>query len=189
AAVERMRHLPRVPAVQLTGALPRPDEGSSVELVRRFAAASGGPAYVFHAPMVLGDERAAAAVRQQPEVAGARGRLGSVTVAVVAVGRWAPGASTLHDALAVTDRAEVEGHGVLGEVSGIFVGPDGALPQPPVSQRLLRPSAAELAAVPHVVAAVPGEHCADVLRSAVASGVVDSVVISQTTARDLLGAS
>ena len=186
ATVDQLSDLPRVPVVQLTGALPRPGEGSSVELVRRFAAASGGPAYVFHASTIQVDDHAAEAVRQQPEVAGARSRLASVTVAVVAVGRWAPGASTLHDAMTAADRAEVDGHDVLGEVSGVFVGPDGALPRPPVSQRLVCASAADLAAVPHVVAAVPGENCAAVVRSAVASGVVDSVVISQATARDLL---
>ena len=56
AAVERLEHVPRMPVVQLTGALPRPEEGSSVELVRRFARTSGGPAYVYYAPMILLDD-------------------------------------------------------------------------------------------------------------------------------------
>lgn len=186
AAVERMQLVPRIPVVQLTGALPRPDEGSSVELVRRFAAISGGPAYVFYAPMILSDERAAESMRRQPEVAGAMDRLRTVTVAVVAVGGWAPGASTLYDGMTPADRAEVVGFNVLGEMSGMFIGADGGLPRPPIERRMLCPSSVELAAVPHVIAAVPGEHGTAVVRSAVASGVVDSVVISQSTAHDLL---
>ena len=186
AAVERMQIVPRIPVVQLTGALPRPDEGSSVELVRRFASTSGGPAYVFYAPMILNDTWAAESMRGQPEVAGAMDQLKAVTVALIAVGGWAPGASTLYDGMTPADRAEVVGCGVLGEISGVFIGPDGALPRPPISDRLLCPSAAALAAVPHVIAAVPGEHRAAVVSSAVASGVVGSVVISQSTAEDLL---
>src|SRR5689334_3083086 len=77
AAVEQLHHVPRIPVVQLTGALPRADEGSSVELVRRFASASGGPAYVFYAPTMLSDPHAADALRRQPEVAGAMERVGS----------------------------------------------------------------------------------------------------------------
>ena len=186
AAVEHMQVVPRVPVVQLTGALPRPDEGSSVELVRRFASTSGGPAYIFYAPTILSDETAAKSMREQPEVAGALDRLSTVTVALVAAGGWAAGASTLYDGLPPTERAEVAGFDVLGEISGIFIGPDGALPRPPISRRLLCPSAGELIAVPHVIAAVPGEHNAAVVRSAVASGVANSVVISQSTADDLL---
>ncbi len=186
AAVEHLQLVPRIPVVQLTGALPRPDEGSSVELVRRFARTSGGPAYVFYTPLILGDEATAASMREQPEVAGALRRLATVSVALVAAGGWAPGASTLYDGLAPADRADVADFEVLGEISGIFIGPDGALPRPPISRRLLCPSAAELAAVPHVIAAVPGEHSAAVVRSAVASGVVNSVVISQSTADDVL---
>lgn len=186
AAIERMQLVPRIPVVQLTGALPRPDEESSVELVRRFAGTSGGPAYVFYAPTILSDQRAAESMRRQPEVAGAMNQLRTVTVALVAVGAWAPGASTLYDGMTPADRADVVMFEVLGEISGIFIGPDGALPRPPISGRLLCPSAAKLAAVPHVIAAVPGEHGAAVVRSAVASGVVDSVLISQSTAHDLL---
>lgn len=186
ATVDQLRRVAPVPVVQLTGALPRPDEKESLELVRRFAAAGGGPAYVFYAPMIARDVRAAESVRRQPEVEGARARLDGVTVAVVAVGRWAPGGSTLYDAMSPSDRAETADHGVVGEVSGIFVGPAGNLPEPPVGRRLLRPSAAELAAVPHVVGVVPGEQCGAVVRSAVSAGLVDSLVMSRTTAEDLL---
>jgi DNA-binding transcriptional regulator LsrR (DeoR family) len=185
-AVDRLEHVPRVPVVQLTGALPRPDEVGSVELVRRFAAAGGGPAYVFYAPMILSDDRAVETMRRQTEVADAIDRLGEVTVAVVAIGGWAPRASTLYDAMSPADRAVTADHDVIGEVSGIFLGLDGSLPQPPVAGRLLSPSATELAAVPHVIAVVPGEHRGAVVRSAVAAGLADSVVISRTTAEDLV---
>lgn len=189
AAVDRIERVSRVPVVQLTGALPRPEESSSVELVRRFAATSGGPAYVYYAPTILHDQRTAESMRAQPEVAGAMDRLPDVTVAAVAIGSWGPGASTLYDALTPADRAEVDSFDVVGEVSNILIGPDGALPRPPISQRMLCPTGEQLAAVPHVVAVVPQAHCAPAIRSAVASGVVDSLVMGQATAEDLLAAS
>ena len=187
AAVDRVEHVPRIPVVQLTGALPRAEEvGSSVELVRRFAAISGGAAYLYYAPMILEEETAAASLRAQAEVDRAIARIPDVSVAVVAVGAWVPGSSTVHDAMSPTDREAVSDLGVVAEISGVFVGEGGALPEPEVSRRMLRPSAAELGAVGHVIAVVPEEHCATSVGAAVSSGLLDSIVICQTTAEDLL---
>ena len=187
AAVDRLGEVPRVPVVQLTGALSRADDaGSSVELVRRFAATSGGPAYLYYAPMILADEEAARSLRAQPEVARTIDLLPQVSVAVVAVGAWAEGSSTVYDALPPADRAAAARRGVVAEISGILVDAEGT-PRPEVGRRILCPRAAELRAVAHVLAAMPGEHRAGSVRAAAASGLVDSLLITQTTAEDLLG--
>src|SRR4051812_24439666 len=62
--------LATTPVIQLTGALPQPDmEDNCVHLVRQAARASGGPAYFFHAPLLVPNAATARAMRRQPEIA------------------------------------------------------------------------------------------------------------------------
>ena len=72
-----LRRMAATPVVQLTGALSHPDiEDSSIELVREVAQISGGPAYLFYAPLVVPDAATANALRRQP---GSCGRSASST--------------------------------------------------------------------------------------------------------------
>lgn len=116
------RALPRlaaVPVVQLTGAVSMPDgDDSSIDVVRDVARAAGGPAYVFYAPFTLPDAATARALREQREVALAFAQLPRVTTAVMGVGLWAPGQSTLYDTVKEHDRRELRRLGVCAEVSG-----------------------------------------------------------------------
>ncbi len=89
--------------VQLTGALSRPDiDESSVEMVRDIARTSRVPAFFFYAPMILPDAATAQALLTQPEVARAVSKYPQLTKAVVGVGAWKEGQSTMADA--VTER-------------------------------------------------------------------------------------
>ena len=86
-----LTQIPPCPIVQLTGAVPPPDGRDLLDLVRSVARIGGGPAHVFYAPMILDDARAAAAIRRQGDIAEAFALVPSVTIAVVAIGAWAPG--------------------------------------------------------------------------------------------------
>ena len=86
--------------VQLTGALSRPDvDESSIDLVRDVARISEGPAYFYYAPMFVPDAATARVMRTQPEVARAIARFEHVTKAVVGLGAWKAGLSTVADAV------------------------------------------------------------------------------------------
>src|SRR3954465_12878229 len=123
------RALPRlsaVPVVQLTGAVSMPDgDDSSIDVVRDVARAAGGPAYVFYAPFTVPDAATAHALRQQHDIARAFDQLSRVTKAVVGLGLWAPGQSTLYDTAPDHDRRMLTKLGVCAEVSGVFLAADG----------------------------------------------------------------
>lgn len=180
--------LATVPVVQLTGALARPGvEDTSVDLVRLAARASGGPAYYFHAPLVVPDATTARALRRQPEIARALARFGSVTKAVVGVGRWAPGLSTIYDAADARDREQLRRRGACAEISGVVVDARGRPVHGDVTERSIGVTAAELAAIPEVVALAYGAAKAPAVRAAVRSGLVHDLVTHAGLAAALLG--
>ena len=104
AAVTRM---PPCPIVQLTGAVPPPDGRDLLDLVRSVARIGGGPAHVFYAPMLVDDAETAAAIRRQADVAGAFALVPSVTITMLSIGAWAPGLSTIYDALSAAECREI----------------------------------------------------------------------------------
>ena len=187
ALAAALTHLAQTPVVQLTGALSRPDgDDGSVDVVRDVARISGGPAYFFHAPFVVPDAATARALRRQPEVARAFERFPSVTKAVVGIGRWAPGQSTVYDAATEKERRALRRQGVCADVSGVFVSPDGSTPPTVLTDRMIGVDAAALRAVADVIA-VPYEAVkAPAVRAALLSGLVTSVVTHTSLARALL---
>lgn len=173
--------------VQLTGSLSRPDaDESSVELVRDVAAVSGGPAHVFYAPMIVPDAATARVMRTQPEVARALGMAPEVTKAVVGVGAWQAGLSTVADALTEAERQEIYALGVRAEVGGIQLDADGVTVTTRLTERLIGIDAARLRAVRDVIALVYGPAKADAVRATLRGGLVTSVVTHGSMARALL---
>jgi DNA-binding transcriptional regulator LsrR (DeoR family) len=107
-----LTQIPPCPIVQLTGAVPPPDGRDLLDLVRSVARVGGGPAHVFYAPMILDDAQTAAAIRRQGDIAEAFALVPSVTIAVVAIGAWAPGLSTIYDAVTPAERDALAALGV-----------------------------------------------------------------------------
>lgn len=183
-----LRRLAPVPVVQLTGALARPgSDDSSIELVREVARTSGGPAYFFYAPMAVPDAATARVLRQQPEVARAFSLIGSVTKAVVGVGAWEAEQSTLYDAAAESERAQLARMGVCAEVSGVLLDADGSPMTTDLTERMIGINAAQMHAIPEVIGIVYGTTKAHAVLAAVRGGLVDSLVTHSTLATALIG--
>src|SRR5579864_4282973 len=110
-----LTQMPPCPIVQLTGAVPPPDGRDLLELVRGVARVGGGTAHVFYAPMLVDDAATATAIRRQGDIAEAFALIPSVTIAVVSIGAWQPGLSTIYDAITPAERAELAAAGVRAE--------------------------------------------------------------------------
>jgi DNA-binding transcriptional regulator LsrR (DeoR family) len=182
-----LRRLAPTPVVQLTGALSHPDiEDSSIELVREVAQISGGPAYLFYAPLVVPDAATASALRRQPEVVRAFAQFDSVTKAVVGVGRWAPGQSTVFDATEEKERRQLARDGIVADVSGILLHADGSAVEARLTDRMIGINAAQMRAIPQVIAIVYGAVKAPAVVAAIRSGVVKGIVTHTSMARAML---
>src|SRR4051795_10306432 len=184
------RALPRlaaVPVVQLTGAITMPDgDDSSIEIVREVARAAGGPAYVFYAPFALPDASTARALRNQREVALTLDQLPKVTKAVVGIGAWAPGRSTLYDTAREHDRRELRRLGVCAEMSGVFLSEDGEPVRSQLTERMIGIDADQMRAIPEVIVISYGMPKVPAARAALRSGLVNGLVTHTAFAEALL---
>lgn len=184
------RALPRlaaVPVVQLTGAISMPDgDDSSIEIVREVARAAGGPAYVFYAPFALPDASTARALRRQREVDLTFRQLPRVTKAVVGLGLWAPGQSTLYDTAMEHDRRALRRLGVCAEMSGVFLSEDGKPVRSQLTERMIGIDADQMRAIPEVIVISYGMPKVPAARAALRSGLVNGLVTHTAFAEALL---
>src|ERR1022692_3890377 len=140
----------------LTAAVPPPDGRDLLDLVRSVARIGGGPAHVFYAPMIVDDAQTAAAIRRQTDVADAFALVSSVTVAMLAIGAWAPGLSTIYDACSPGERDAIARLGVCAEMAGVFLGEDGRPVETSLDSRMIVTPGSALAKIPFVIAVAYG---------------------------------
>lgn len=182
-----LRGLPRVDVVQLSGAMEIPGlDSSAVDIVRRVAKVTGGKSSIFHAPLMLDDVVAARTLRRDGLVARGLAQASRVTTAVMGIGAWAPGLSTIYDAATPADRAECLAAGVVGEMAGRFFDGEGCLIDPPLSERIVTIGAKELCGISEVIGIVSGRPKAGAVRAALEGGLVKAVVADVDLADALL---
>jgi DNA-binding transcriptional regulator LsrR (DeoR family) len=181
-----LTQIPPCPIVQLTGAVPPPDGRDLLDLVRSVARVGGGPAHVFYAPMLLDDAKTAAAIRGQGDIADAFALVPSVTIAVVAVGAWGPGLSTIYDAITPTEREALAALGVRAELAGVFIGEGGRPVPTPLDSRMIVTPGPALERIPFVLAVAWGVAKSPAVHAAIRGGLVHGLVTHTSLARALL---
>lgn len=187
AMVRQLRELAPCTVVQLAGSVTMPGASSgTVEVVRSVAAVSGGEALPIYAPLVVEDAATAAALRRQPEIARALDEASGLDVAVVSVGTWASGGSTVWDAVSDAERAEALGNGAVAESSGRLLDAEGRDVPCAFDDRVVALSMDQLRRTPEVIATVYGAHRVPAALAAVRAGFVTSLVVDTALARELL---
>lgn len=174
------------PVVQLTGAMSGPDGSDVIELVRRVALAGGGTPHVYYAPLVAPDAASARMVRRQPDVSRAIELAGRITVAVVGIGAWEPGLSTIYDMVEPAARDRARALGTIGEISGALIDAEGRGVTSPLSRRIIGVTAEQLDAVDLVISVAYGEGKADAVSAALRGGLVNGLITHTGLARALL---
>ena len=181
-----INNLAPCPVVQLTGALSGPDGSDVLELVRRVSQASGGTPHVYYAPLVAPDTASARALRRQPDVLRAAELIRGVTVAVVGIGAWGPGLSTIYDTVDPIVRAKAKALGAVGEISGALIDKNGCPLRSPLSRRIIGVSGEQLREIDTVISVAYGRAKADAVRAALRGGLVNGLVTHAGLARALL---
>ncbi|TJZ44560.1 transcriptional regulator [Streptomyces piniterrae] len=179
--------LARCTVVQLCGVTPlRPVDANAVEAVRRAAAVARGVAYPIYAPHLLPDGETARMLRRQPGIVEAVSRFSQVTKAVITVGGWGPGLSTVYDALGEAEREDYRRQGACAEVSGRLIDAEGQVVAPELSERIIAISFEELRRVPDVILLADGVERATATAAALKTGLFNGIVTDTAVAEHLL---
>ena len=172
--------------VQLTGVYDvGTAERGSVEAVRTAAAVSGGEAHPLYAPMVLADSATASALRAQSQIAAPMGYFEKVTVAVVSIGSWEAGISTVHDTLTDAEREHYATLGAAAEMSSHLFDAQGRRVGRDLGERCITIDTDRLRRIPEVLAIAGGMRKAAAIDAVLRSGLVTSLV-TDTAAADCL---
>lgn len=186
-------HLTRLPPctiVQLCGVVPNASgEEHNVELVRRAARQAGAGAVTFYAPLVVSDSAGAAALRRQHGIADALQLCDDLSVAVIAVGLWAGGESTVHDALPPAEQQEFARRGAIAETCGILFDADGALLRDGLQDRVIAATAAQLRRTKDVVALATEVERVPAVIALARSGLVTTLITHRALAQAVLARS
>jgi DNA-binding transcriptional regulator LsrR (DeoR family) len=117
------------------------------------------------------------------------GYFDKVTVAVVSVGSWEAGISTLHDALTEKEREHYAGLGVAAEMSSQLFDAQGRQVGRDLGERCITIEADRLRRIPEVLAIAGGMRKAAAIDAVLRSGLVTSLVTDIAAADHLLNAT
>ncbi|MFE4541591.1 sugar-binding transcriptional regulator [Arthrobacter sp. NPDC056727] len=185
-----VRELPKCDVVQLAGALPTEGESNPLELIQRLGHASGGLTWPLWAPLVVEDPTTAAGLRRQPEIAGALAKADSLDLAVVAIGAWKPGTSTIWDRADAQVRQEAVEAGAVGECSGRLLNAKGVAVESVLDEQIIAVTIKQLQRTPKVIAVAQGEGRAEAVLAVAKAGFVTTLIIDSPLAKaltDLIG--
>ncbi|AEG45482.1 sugar-binding transcriptional regulator [Isoptericola variabilis] len=182
AAVRHLVPLPPCEVVQLVGALPVAGSGNSLELVQRFAAMPGVRTLPLWTPLIISDAETASGMRRQPGIAEALRRADELDLAVVAIGAWAEGRSTVYPHLTPEELEAARAAGVVAECSGRLVDAEGRPVRTALDERVVGVTIDQLVRTPEVVAVGYGPQVAPGLRAAVRGGFASTLVLDEEAA-------
>ena len=187
AATLALSRLAPCRVVQLSGTLAGPEiEAGSVESVRRAAPVGGGKAFPIYAPMLLPDAATAQTLTEQPTIRRAIEEFGTVSVAMVAVGKWAPGLSTIWDSAKPEELSQLSSGGAVGEIAGRVFDSEGAAVPSALDDRVLSIGLDQLRRIPGVIGIAHDARRSPAVQAALTGRLVDYLVCDAGLARALL---
>lgn len=180
-----VKELPRCDIVQLAGALPAEADSNPLELIQRLGHLSGGLTWPLWSPLVVEDPRTASGLRRQPEIAGALAKADSLDLAVVAIGAWKAGSSTVWERADPAVREEAVLAGAIAECSGRLLNSAGAPVESGLNERIIAVTIKQLQRTPQVIAIAQGEARAEAVRAVARAGFVTTLIIDEPLAKAL----
>lgn len=171
--------LPAVDIVQLVGPLSAAgySTAESSALVHTLGARSGGRVWALPTPLVVDSPQVAASLRSMEEVRTTLDAADALDVAVVSLGAWSAGASTLWARLGADEQRRAQEAGIVAEICGIMLGGTGAVWHSALEDRVIGVRADQLRRA-RVIAAAPAVGRPEAVIAAARSGLVDDIVLA-----------
>ena len=185
-AAKFLPDLPPCTIVQLAGALQVPGSGTLPQVIANLSASPDITTLPIHAPLVVDGAATARDLMRQPEIAQALERADGLDLAVVAIGAWQAGESSVWEKVAAADRDEAAAAGAVGEISGRLFDSAGDHVATALDDRLIGVRYDQLRRTPHVVAVAHGPGRAAAVVAATRAGFVTHLIVDSTLAEALV---
>ena len=140
----------------------------------------------FYAPLVVAEPAVATALKRQPGIAEALHACDHLDVAVIAVGQWEQGESTVHDALTPAERALFAKRGAVAESAGMLFSAAGKPLRDGLQRRVVAVNERQLRAARDVVALASDQGRARAVRALTRSGLVTTLITHRALADQIL---
>ncbi|MGY2747930.1 sugar-binding transcriptional regulator [Arthrobacter sp. UYCu723] len=180
-----VRELPHCDIVQLAGALPAAADSNPLELIQRLGHLSGGLTWPLWSPLVVEDPSTASGLLRQPEIAGALAKADSLDLAVVAIGAWKPGCSTVWERADPETRKDGVLAGAVAECSGRLLNSVGTPVDSGLDERIIAVTIKQLQRTPRVIAIAQGEARVEAVRAVARAGFVTTLIVDEPLAKAL----
>jgi len=184
-AAKFLPDLPPCTIVQLAGALQVPGSGTLPQVIANLGASPDITTLPIHAPLVVDGAATARDLMRQPEIAQALERADGLDLAVVAIGAWQAGESSVWEKVAAVDRDEAAAAGAVGEISGRLFDAAGRHVATALDDRLIGVRYDQLVRTPAVVAVAHGPGRAAAVVAAARAGFVTHLIVDSTLAEAL----
>lgn len=176
---DSLGRLPSADVVQLVGSLSTSgySTAQSSALAHSLGAHTGGQVWALPTPLIVDSAQVAASLRSMDEVRSTLDAADTIDVAMVSIGAWSEGASTLWARLRPDEQRRAQEAGVVAEMCGILLDGAGVVWHSVVQDRVIgvRPDQLRRA---RVIAAAPAVGRPDAVIAAARSGLVDDIVLS-----------
>nr|WP_231366377.1 sugar-binding domain-containing protein [Zhihengliuella flava] len=174
---QHLGRLPECDVVQLAGDLRVGPDGGSGALIHRLGAAAGGTTWPLPAPLIVESAELAESLRRQPEISGAQAKADHLDVAMVAIGTWAHGGSTVWTRLTEEERERIAAAGAVAEVSGRLLTAEGAPLDAGLDGRVVSVTLDQLRHATTTIAVASGAANAEGVLAALRAGFTQRLVI------------
>lgn len=182
AAARALPELPPCVIVQLAGALQLPGAGTLPQVIQNLGSAPGITTLPIHAPLLVDRASTASDLRGQPEIKEALDRADSLDVAVVAIGGWRSGESSIWEKTSDEGRIEATRAGAVGEISGRLFDSAGLPVLTSLDERLIGVRFDQLERTPRVIAVAHGAGRVEAVVAAAKTGFVTHLIVDSTLA-------
>ena len=183
------RFLPDLPAcdvVQLAGALEVHGTSFLPRVMAQQAERPGIRTFPITAPLIVDERATALDLMRQPGIAEALSRADRLDLAVIAIGAWKEGESTVWEKVSIADREAGEAAGAVAEIGGRLIDSGGHAVHTSLAERTISASVEQLTSTPQVIGIAHGLGRVDAVIAAAKGGLVSCLVIDSILAEAVL---
>lgn len=178
---------PKLEIRSLLGGLSKGEANNTFGIAASFAEVLGARYRLMVAPLFADNPEAAEALRSSQLIHDQIDQAARVDIALTSAGDLTRKAQTMREELMSRGIAgELAEAGAVGDVLGHFLDANGQRVDHPVNDQVIGISFKAMQDLPHLVLAAGGSHKINIIRAALAAGLVDTLVTDDETARTLL---